>query len=493
MLTITQAGPKPTDEQVAILDLAVADGNLQINALAGTGKTATLKMIDRKINRRKLPCVMFKNLGYNVLYLVFNKRNAKEAIDSNEFHSETLIKTLNGCGYWAWQRKLQTKLIMPPLNKPKITELFREHISEWSKEDQSAAWDEWPAVRQGIELSKALGYVPDSSSYVGNRLCDFDAVSAACDEPLSDFAKEVIDAILNRSISTALKGYIDFNDQIYMPTLFGGTFPRFPLVMVDEAQDLSPVNHAMVDKLAKTRLISVGDPFQSIYGFRGARTDGMLSLRERFAMHESDLSTSFRCAENIVKAAHWRVPKFKWVKPGGIVHEIDQPTLDSIQNNSAVICRNNAPLFRLALRLLTAKRSVRIHGTDMGPKIAGIMRKLGSEDMSRDALLDRITEWEAERLANGNKTASDIAECMRVFASYGPNLKSALAYMDHLFKQSGTIELLTGHKAKGLEWDRVYFLDQWLLGETDQELNLRYVIQTRAKQELYMINSREIV
>jgi hypothetical protein len=48
----------------------------------------------------------------------------------------------------------------------------------------------------------------------------------------------LIDSVLTDSIRLAYEGQIDFDDQIYMPTLFGGTFPRFPLVMVDEAQDL---------------------------------------------------------------------------------------------------------------------------------------------------------------------------------------------------------------------------------------------------------------
>jgi hypothetical protein len=81
---------------------------------------------------------------------------------------------------------------------------------------------------------------------------------------------ELVETVLTDSIRLAYEGQIDFDDQIYMPTLFGGTFPRFPLVMVDEAQDLSPLNHAMLEKLVTSRLIAVGDPFQSIYGFRGA-------------------------------------------------------------------------------------------------------------------------------------------------------------------------------------------------------------------------------
>lgn len=467
----------PTEEQSSILEAVTGSSqNLQINALAGTGKTATLKLIDAAIG------------GDPILYLVFNKRNADEAVASDEFHSTTKIKTLNGCGHGVWYRA-QGKLT---LNPKKTMEQFREHISAFPRSEQAEAWEEWPIIRQGIELSKALGYVPDSKFPNARRLCGFDDLALALDEPPSPLAKDLIDALLIQSIRTAYRGYIDYNDQIYMPALFGGTFPKFPVVMVDEAQDLSPVNHAMLDKLCKSRVISVGDPWQSIYGFRGAQQDGMGYLRQRFTMSEADLSISFRCPEAVVRSVQWRVPHFKWSKPGGTVGELRNPTLSGIADDSAIICRNNAPLFRLAIRLLSNGRSVTVHGSEMGPKVAGIMKKLGPDDMSKESTLSAIEDWEGERVEKGNKTAKDIAECMRVFASYGPTLKHALAYIEHLFAQKGTIELLTGHKAKGLEWDRVYFLDEHLLGTDEQEMNLRYVIMTRAKQELYLINSWDV-
>jgi superfamily I DNA/RNA helicase len=78
---------------------------------------------------------------------------------------------------------------------------------------------------------------------------------------------------------------------------------------------------------------------------------------------------------------------------------------------------------------------------------------------------------------------------MRVFARHGDSLVSAISWAESLFKQKGTIQLLTGHKSKGLEWDTVYHLDPQLIGGGPQEDNLRYVISTRSKQELYEIHS----
>ena len=111
-MMLAKLKPKPTDEQCFILDqIRSSQSNLQINAFAGTGKSATLKMIDELMPESLLS-----------LYLVFNKRNAEEAIDSNEFRPlietenrrpvrGTKIQTLNGCGHGVWAQKAQDKIV----------------------------------------------------------------------------------------------------------------------------------------------------------------------------------------------------------------------------------------------------------------------------------------------------------------------------------------------------------------------------------------------
>lgn len=86
----------------------------------------------------------------------------------------------------------------------------------------------------------------------------------------------------------------------------------------------------------------------------------------------------------------------------------------------------------------------------------------------------------------------DMAACLSVIAGYGKTLGQAVAYANFIFKTQGTIKLLTGHKAKGLEWDVVYHLEPGLISDHEQDLNLRYVIQTRAKERAYEINMEDI-
>jgi superfamily I DNA/RNA helicase len=122
-----------------------------------------------------------------------------------------------------------------------------------------------------------------------------------------------------------------------------------------------------------------------------------------------------------------------------------------------------------------------------------MMKKLGSTEMSREQTLGRIEDWLAERLAAGSSTANDTADCMRVFANAGKSLGDAIIYASDLLKHNGTITLLTGHKAKGLEWPVVYHLDPWLIkDDAEQELNLRYVIQTRSLDCYYEVLTEEV-
>ena len=160
-----------------------------------------------------------------------------------------------------------------------------------------------------------------------------------------------------------------------------------------------------------------------------------------------------------------------------------------ILDNSAVISRNTAPLLALAMKLLARGRKVNVSGTDISTRLVRYMSKLGDESMPKRRCLVAVDEWLAAKEDNQSKSARDMADCMRVFIGYGENLGQAIAYVRHVFAQHGTVEFMSGHKSKGLEFDYVYHLDQSLIRNTDQDQNLRYVIDTRSKDNLTYIES----
>lgn len=476
---------EPTEEQQAIIDFALAGGgqSMLINALAGAAKTTTLEMIARALPIQP------------ILSLAFNKRIAEEMKTKLPGHVQPM--TLNSIGHRTWAAttgkrltlktdKLYAILKTIPLRAAKRQEV-QENFSEYLKATRAA---------------RIAGYVPSGLGAAASLLSP-EAFTESLDLD-EDIDLQILDLVLAESIKQSHDGLIDFDDQIYMPTLFGGSFPKYPIVMVDESQDLSGINHAMLERIAlNQRLMAVGDPWQSIYGFRGAMQSSMGRLKSKFDMHELTLSISFRCPRAVVRHAWTRVPHMRWPEwaEEGSVNELNSWDLSHIRDGSAIICRNNAPLFTLALRLIRVGRGVQLVGTDLGPQLVRALKKLGPESMTQKEVYDAIDKWEISRLAKGKPPGPthDRAECLRVFASFGQSLSESLAYADDIFKRQGPIQLLSGHKAKGLEWDNVYHLDPWRIPskyaaspeEIDQEANINYVITTRAKRSLNLINLAE--
>jgi len=74
-------------------------------------------------------------------------------------------------------------------------------------------------------------------------------------------------------------------------------------VLVDEGQDTSSVQQEILDLLDPAGLFVVGDPGQSIYGFRGANMAGFLALGKRPGWVTVTLPTNYRSAPAIVEAA----------------------------------------------------------------------------------------------------------------------------------------------------------------------------------------------
>lgn len=476
----------PTAEQTAIIEAACStQDSILISALAGAAKTTTLELICKALPVQP------------ILSLAFNKRIAEEMTKRLPGHVK--CQTLNSLGHGVWAKACSSRLV---LDKDKTYKIVKNIVDNLPRSQRSDAYDIFGTIRKAVGKAKLSGYVPKGKYPNAKRLIENLHVASSEDwEEVDDLngLSWIVEDALSESIKQAYAGLIDFDDQIYMPTLFGGTFPRFPLVLVDEAQDLSDLNHAMLQKLVTNRIIAVGDKLQSIYGFRGAAQNGMARLQNHFSMREMGLSISFRCPKAVVRNAHWRAPHMafpEWAKEGTVEH-LESWGPASLPDGAAVICRNNAPLFSLALRLLRCGRGVQLVGFDIGPGLVRALKKLGPETMTQVETLRAIDRWEAEALLKNKKkgTVVDRAECLRVFANHGPSLSAAIAYAESLFKSSGPISLLSGHKSKGLEWPVVFHLDPHRIPspysetaeELEQERNVRYVIETRAKEALYFI------
>jgi exodeoxyribonuclease V beta subunit len=88
---------------------------------------------------------------------------------------------------------------------------------------------------------------------------------------------------------------------------------QYPVVLIDEFQDTSPLQYQIFDQIYQTQandrhsaLLLIGDPKQSIYGFRGADIYSYMQARRATTGRHYVLETNFRSTEPLVRVVnHW--------------------------------------------------------------------------------------------------------------------------------------------------------------------------------------------
>ncbi len=86
---------------------------------------------------------------------------------------------------------------------------------------------------------------------------------------------------------------------------------KYPVIVIDEYQDLGLSLHRIVLALlrAEVRVIAVGDPDQSIYGFTGAKPSLLRALAGLRDVDSIKLKLNYRCADRIIAASMMLLPE----------------------------------------------------------------------------------------------------------------------------------------------------------------------------------------
>lgn len=106
----------------------------------------------------------------------------------------------------------------------------------------------------------------------------------------------------------------DFDDMLVQcyalfrkkPEILQGWQKRFQYILIDEFQDINRVQYEVIRMLAAPRynLFVVGDDDQSIYGFRGAKPELMLYMKQEFpSLRTISLTVNYRSTEFITGVA----------------------------------------------------------------------------------------------------------------------------------------------------------------------------------------------
>lgn len=229
----------------------------------------------------------------------------------------------------------------------------------------------------------------------------------------------------------------------------------------------------------------------SIYHWRGAGIDAFDALIDELKAEVLPLTWTFRCPTRVVTLARCIVDDLE-AAPGAprgkIMWDAEQTFYDGVRPGEAVIARSNAALTKACMQILRRGVRAKVAGRDFGDTLAGIVER--SQTASTVKFLEWLTPWvteESERLVAAGKDdkaeeLADSAEALRVL-SEGLNSTTALRNkLDELFVESpGTdaVRLSTVHRAKGLQWGRVWLLESSFRLNSVEGENLYYVAVTR--------------
>lgn len=441
----------PSPFQQAIYDFYKThrDKNLMVEAVAGSGKTTTIKD------------AIGLDFSRSILYLVFNKRNADEAATKLGAHR---VSTFNSFGHGLCMR-LGGKF---------------DKWKTWKLNDDLKVADK-ARLSKLVSLLKAHVCLDKDDTLLAQIVDKYDL-----DDPPPDLWPRYLKVIHDTRL-------FDFDDQIFIPVQRGrGSKPivNYETVFVDECQDLNPVKIQFLQLFTGNKIL-VGDSHQAIYGFAGADTEAMKSLKTVFDCVELPLSINYRCGKSIITEAQQYVPHITaWDQsPAGIVDR-GPCSPEAIGFGEYILCRNTAPLVKLCLKLIAAEKPATILGRE------------GLESITR--FMDRVpfssrTAWyetEYMRLIEANRTSKaaaleDTFDTIDALAEGCGSWAEVKARIDKIFtdRESRGITLMTIHKSKGLEAHTVRLLAEWKSKassewQVEQENNLKYVAITRAKERL---------
>ena len=520
----------PTDEQCAIIaEVATGGGSIMAEAYAGTAKSTTIEL--------SAPGVRVPALG-----MAFNKSIAIEL--QKRLPQNFTVKTFNGLGHGAWSRA-NSRVTRMELDDKKLGKLVTATAKEQGTDLSS---DQWDGVRGMVSKAMLAGIVPTETEQGSGLTPDtIDNWTDIADDlfiPRDEQERsiELAREVLRRDIALARSGIISFDDQVYCSACLGGKFPLYPFVVVDEYQDINPLNIRQIDLGLRPggRLMVVGDPLQSIYQFRGTDAAARDKLRAmKSSWSDKKLTLTFRCPKIIVERQKSHAPGFTaWhTNEQGIFGKLSQRTdgedsgtmLDGGWDYSdlkkasdvvgpgssiAILCRNNAPLLSLAFKFIRQGTGVKMLGREIGKGLIMLSRKIVPEDATpRDIAIGKIRDWMEQEcaLARANQHDEKIAgimdrgECLIAVAENSgvSDAGSMRQVITRLFAQEvGQVTLGSVHKAKGLEWNVVVHLDPWRIPsryakeaakagdmtQLQQERNLHYVLETRSKHTLLEAN-----
>ena len=461
-----------TAEQIAIIEGAKGNSDISIEALAGTGKTTTLKMLaDSKTHLKGT-------------YVAFNKSIVDEA--KSKFPSSVTCSTAHGLAYRAIGRDYASRL----------------HSTQRLSFKQIAEWLEAPAFGFKSSISNHVLDPAQTARYVQTTVKNF---CKSIDQEISAKHVEIpfivkadlqnANAFVHKVLPLANKvwndllthqGFMRFSHDYYLKMWqLGKPTIGSDYILFDEAQDADPVMLDVVNSQSASQLIYCGDQYQAIYEWRGAKN----ALKMVHVDKHLWLTQSFRFGDAIAEEAN-RFLKLlgapKMIKGLSSVNS----KLREVANPDAILCRTNAGVISALMEEQMKGRLAAIIGrTQDLIEFAEACQQLIQGGRTGHPELAPFSNWESVLgfIAEYPEEAQEIKTMVELVQSFGTSkLISALDQV--VTEKQADVVISTAHRAKGREWNNVRLQGDFLhVDDMDTEdLRLAYVAVTRAQNILDM-------
>lgn len=486
---------KPSNKQQKIFDTwNNTDKNILINAVAGSGKTTTL-------------LELLKYCKYRTLFLAFNKSVQEEIqgkIEEKKLGQGKAL-TMHSLGLSAIRKHYKKVIIKNGKNFDLLKLVQDKHKSIF----RYMKWED------KLKLSYTLMDMNDISRlFLTDDIAEIKKHLQSMDKNFVNH-KDIV-SLWSSFVNYRESSYnsnpvtIDFNDMIYLAARDELHIPIDPYyLMIDEAQDLNLAQHKLIENLIAQgtvkKWIAVGDRNQSIYGFSGAYSSSFDKFLDMGDVDELPLDICYRCATKIIDETNEVYDVMEYGKEEeGIVDIVTD--INEVKEESMIICRNTSPIISLYFSLLGTGMPVYIKGDDILTSITRFLKPYMKYSVAgtKSELLYKLEELQQDKTDEGRMKLYMFKENYSNFKALVSNMSTdyeiiqvLIDKIQNLFKVKDKATMLcTIHKAKGLEADVVYILNENLIPskfatspeQLKQEQNLKYVARSRAKKELYYLN-----
>ncbi len=295
---------------------------------------------------------------------------------------------------------------------------------------------------------------------------------------------------------------------------------RFRHFFVDEAQDLNPLQHALLEAWRRDRadICLVGDPRQAIYGWNGSDHTTMTEVERVYpGVTVVSLNTNYRCSPQVVSAgaaalrASGQRDDTASNRPDGTPLRVESyPTVEAeaaaIASSVRAALHRHSPagiavLARTNDQLLPIEEALTAAGIATQRAVGRSPLEIALADACRTSSLEALALWADEQFNHHDPIRRRVAEEVdRFLASQEPggfrSWVDARAPFDDLDTDAvdGAVSLLTFHGAKGREWPVVIVAgaEDGLIPHSSarsaaqqaEEARLLYVAITRAVDHL---------